>query len=141
MSKGTAVKLRTTYTVARVREAGRLPAASPKKRWGSSLGTREARRDCFSGLMVINNLEQIYEAFGGTEGSVGVYVSILSIASCMGRLLIGLLLERSASLGSRSDWHAGAGPLAAPESAHGAHCPLWAAYLTRGACQSTGARP
>lgn len=42
-----------------------------------------------AGLMIINNIAQLVESLGGNDGEQVVYVSLLSIANSLGRLIIG----------------------------------------------------
>ena len=43
---------------------------------------------CGTGLMFLNNIAQLVSALGGS-GSPAVYVSVFSVSSCVGRLLLG----------------------------------------------------
>ena len=43
---------------------------------------------CGTGLVFLNNIAQLVRALGGS-GSPAVYVSVFSVSSCAGRLLLG----------------------------------------------------
>lgn len=57
-----------------------------------------------SGLVVINNLGQITKALGASADGADVYVMLLSIANCLGRLVIGAISDGTARHISRPAW-------------------------------------
>lgn len=48
----------------------------------------ESNAGCGTGLVFLNNIAQLVDALGG-GGSPSVYVSVFSVSSCAGRLLLG----------------------------------------------------
>lgn len=57
-----------------------------------------------SGLVVINNLGNLNQSLGGEDDNQDVYVVLLSVCNCCGRLLFGFLSDRFAARLSRPGW-------------------------------------
>lgn len=57
-----------------------------------------------SGLVTINNLGQITKALGADADGADVYVMLLSIANCLGRMIIGAISDGTARYISRPMW-------------------------------------
>lgn len=57
-----------------------------------------------SGLVTINNLGQITKALGADADGADVYVMLLSIANCLGRMIIGAISDGTARYISRPVW-------------------------------------